>query len=125
MGKFVSADFLIDTGADRTCVSRHTASKVGISPSDYTRQVTINGVTGSGKAGVVKDVDVALRDASSSSPDVRHIEPLDEIFVYGNDNLLGRDILDRFEINFSASNHEITMHRDDLYGKPYEVVPIP
>lgn len=127
--RFHGTEFILDTGANRTCLSQATAGKIGIDDGSwYDDVIDITTAGGQTEAKVFRgDINLAFRETSGTLY-MRHVEPLDEIFIVPalTDDILGRDVLDRFDLEFSYAEDRVVMTRDDFGSRDgYEVVPVP
>lgn len=111
--------FLIDTGAVKTALSFIDVIRLNL--VDMLREaevVEIEGVGGLTKVLTLKRP-ILLRFEDESYDFNRrsiHIEPLEELWVLpeSTTSVLGRDILNRFEITYKVNEGEIMMKRDDF-----------
>jgi predicted aspartyl protease len=125
--------FLIDTGADTTCISGLAAVSAGLTPEDLPddaplEETPISGVGGESTAFHLDDpVLLAFREQSDEvSFDNLHIEVIDgiEIVPTLTESLLGRDVLNRFDLSFSHTSDEITLHRHMFGGGAHMNIPL-
>lgn len=116
-------DFLIDTGADATAITRLTERRLRGLPTHGTRALTGVG-TDDGEAELFTgDTTLALPEPDGND-DVYHAEPLDELAVIEDApvNLLGRDVLDRFVTRFDPGRGTIELTRREDVSPAHETV---
>lgn len=100
----VGLRFMVDTGADRTMISRAAAARAGL-PVDAGRQVRIVGVAGTALASEVPAARVEVAGAAVGPLRlIVHDTPGDH-----HDGLLGRDVLDRFTLTVDGSAGRATL----------------
>ena len=113
--------FMVDTGAQITCISGLDAMKPGIETSYLEAYDDIVGVGGNCKAYKLEDVEVGLIENISSDQISFHIEKLDKICVIDSlkmMSLLGIDLLKRFDLETKRSKAEAYLKRcADAEGK--------
>jgi predicted aspartyl protease len=125
--------FLIDTGADTTCISGLAAVSAGLTPEDLPAEApleekTVGGVAGEATAFHLDDpVLLAFREQSEAVAfDNLHVEVLDgiEIVPTLTESLLGRDVLNRFDLSFSHTSDAITLNRHMFGGGAHMNIPL-
>lgn len=124
----IEIPFLIDTGADTTCISGIDAAKAYLLPEnlddkgvDY-EEITVQGVDETTAFQVNEPVMLAFEDHSEKLDQWSlHVELMDgiEILPKSPMSLLGRDILNRFDISYSTRDGEIEMQRRDFVEGVY------
>lgn len=116
---------IIDTGADSTTLSGIDAVKMGLVPEQLDEmemeysEIDVSGVS-STTGYAIKEPFVLATEEHSTDLDrySLHIELLNELIVVPtlSDSLLGRDILNRFNISYEFGMDEITFERRN-FGK--------
>lgn len=125
--------FLIDTGADITMINSIDAERLGItyqgSVPFFGRQpleeAMMSGVGGKLKTYILKDVMLILKTSLNNHVEY-HTEYLDYICipeggVIEMPNLLGRDILNLFNISYDNTKDFIDLSRVPISGSGYAV----
>lgn len=118
--------FLIDTGADTTCLSGIDAVEAGLTPTNLGDEMfdsrRVDGVTKT-EALVLRETTLLGFEDYSEQRDrwSLHIELLDEIEVLPKcpRSLLGRDVLNRFDIEYSPADGNVEMERDSFAAGGY------
>lgn len=120
-------DFLLDTGADSTCLSGIDAARAGLTPEHYGDELTfeeqaVQGVTET--TATVLEEPVVLGFEEYSERHERwslHLEILDGVTILPGSpkSLLGRDVLDRFETTFDAGSGTVEMERRQFASGSY------
>ncbi|MBN1160680.1 MAG: retroviral-like aspartic protease family protein [Dehalococcoidales bacterium] len=113
--------FMVDTGAQITCISGLDAMKLGIETFYLEASDDIVGVGGSSKAYKLKNVEIGLIENISRDKISFHIEKIDQICVIDSlkmMSLLGTDLLKRFDLVTKRSKDEAYLKRCvDAEGK--------
>lgn len=118
-------DFLIDTGADESVIGGTDAIKLGLTPQDVGDELEFNTTESQGIGGMTETHEVnelVLFAFQEYSDDLEkfslHIEFVDGIDVVPRcpTSLLGRDLLDRFDVEFRQSEGVVEMVRHN-YGE--------
>lgn len=126
--------FLIDTGADTTMINSIDAERLGITyrasvpffgKHPLEEAMVVRGVGGEIKTYIVEDVMLILKTSLDSYVEF-HTEHLDHICipeggVIGIPNLLGRDILNLFDISYNNTKEFIDLSRVPISGSGYAV----
>lgn len=129
-------EFLVDTGADKTMINAVDAEKLGVS---YSRSAegedvamfdgvrlregpTMGGVGGGIKTYTVRNVSLLFVTLDDGRLIELHDEPLDELFVPEGTvreipNLLGRDLLERFNFTYRPGDGFVDLARATLPGR--------
>lgn len=116
--------FLIDTGADSTCLGGLDAVRAGLTPEDMGDDVEfeeypIQGVTNSTGIRLREPIMLGFEEYSENHDRWSlHLEVLDEITVLPESpqSLLGRDFLDRFNTEFDPGTEIVELKRRN-FGK--------
>lgn len=120
--KISNIEFIIDTGADGSAITLADALKLGtdiISVVSPNRHGTTEGVGGPTDKYSIEDIGFVFLDYSPSTNKISfHIEYLEKIDLIPKLplSILGRDLLDRFDIEISKVSEEINLKRND-FGK--------
>lgn len=119
--------FLVDTGADSTCLSGIDAVRSGLTPDGLGDELTfdeqdVQGVTEA--TALILDEPVVLGFEEYSEEQQRwslHLEILDGVTILPESprSLLGRDVLDRFETTFDAGSQTVEMERRNFAEGSY------
>lgn len=126
--------FLIDTGADTTMINSIDAEKLGITyrasvpffgKHPLEEGMVVRGVGGKIKTYIVKDVRLILKTSLNNHVEF-HTEYLDHICIPEGEvmeipNLLGRDILNLFNISYNNTKEFIDLSRVPIPGSGYGV----
>lgn len=121
--------FLVDTGADSTAVSGVTSLGLGIHPFVADPGLSISETTTTGAGGdstsyTVYEPALMAFEEYDEERDVwsLHVEHIGQIGILPNapDNLLGRDIINRFTMDYRPDEGHAEMVRDDFGGGSYE-----
>ncbi len=96
--------FLVDTGADATCISSLDAAKLGIQTAYLEPTVDVIGIGGNCKTFKLSNIEIVLIDDFDETKVKFHIEALDFVYVIETADrrmlsLLGMDILNRFDLS--------------------------
>jgi hypothetical protein len=108
--------FLLDTGADVTCLSFLDARKIGIETRYLEPDESVIGIGGECCAFKLEDVEIGLIDDITEDRIQFHIEKVNYINVLGESSpklpsLLGNDILKKFDITTQRSKGFLTLQR--------------
>lgn len=122
--------FLLDTGADTTSLSGIDAARAGITPANLGdeldfEEIDVQGVTETTAYSLSEPIILGFEEYSDTHDRWSlHIEILDEITILPQSplNLLGRDVLDRFETTFNAGNQSVEMRRRDFASGAYACI---
>ena len=98
-----SARLILDTGADRTLISHRVLAAAGVSLSRTVATGRIVGVTGSDRLPYVMIDSLEVGGIRLGSM------PVGAYDVSGADGLLGRDVLDRFNVAIDAAQGVVTL----------------
>lgn len=128
-----STSFLIDTGADSTVISGIDAvqsgfiSEISSSDSDIADffpddadidEISTEGVGGNATAYRINESIMLgfIERSDGPEPDNLHVEVLGQIHVVPSvsRSLLGRDVLDRFDITLSAVDNQVLLERNSF-----------
>jgi len=126
--------FLIDTGADTTMINSIDAERLGITyrasvpffgKHPLEEAMVVRGVGGKIKTYIVKDVRLILKTSRNKHVEF-HTEYLDHIYIPEGGvieipNLLGRDILNLFNISYNNTEEFIDLTRVPISGSGYAV----
>lgn len=113
-------EFLVDTGADGSAITLADAYKLGLDVINIItpdRRRTSEGVGGSTEVYPIEYIGLVFLDYSSETDKISfHIEHLGEIALIPKlpTSILGRDILDRFDIEISRVSEAINLRRNDF-----------
>lgn len=119
--------FLIDTGSDSTCLAGLDAAQAGLTPEDLGDRIefeeeVVQGVTTAIELVVDHPFMLAFEEHDEDRDRYSlHIELLDGVCILPESpkSILGRDVLDRFDITFSPHAGRIEMARDDFSEGAY------
>lgn len=123
--------FVVDTGADATCVTKLDSMDGAFHPSKLPEGITVLGAETEGVGGVSNDYFInepALLSFEEFNENRErfslHIEYLPGIRVSEGSpmNLLGRDILHRFRMEYDPIKQVIDLQRDNYGGGRYECI---
>lgn len=123
----IELPFLIDTGADKTCLSGLDAVRAGIpdlmdaDELDY-QEIPVEGVDTAKGYRLQEPFMLAFQEYSDTHEIwTLHLEFANELIVLpkSKQSLLGRDILDRFDISYSQTKGEVVMDRNDYSAGMY------
>jgi len=112
--------FLIDTGAAKTALGIVDVIRLnlGVDLLRELRKIEIEGVSGRTNILTLKKPFLLRFEDESTVLNRRsiHFELLDELWILPKStvSVLGRDILNRFEITYKANEDKIIMRRDDF-----------
>lgn len=123
--------FLIDTGASATCITAIEAAQADIIPTQLPDETTVRleestGVGGTSETYVIEeealfafedeDQDEVQDEDSGQDKYSLHIEFEHELRISTGAplNLLGRDIINRFQMEYNFPESEIVLTRDDF-----------
>jgi hypothetical protein len=114
--------FLVDTGADVTCISALDANKLRIEMRYLELAGNVIGI--GGKCGTYRltNIEIGLPDKVTQERINFHIEELDFVYVIADNeglkmpSLLGLDILRRFDIQSDRQGHSAVLKR--ISGAP-------
>lgn len=125
--------FIIDTGADRTSIAQVASLQMGIHPTIAPDELSIQEQTihGAGGETAAYTVNEPLRIAFEEEDPDRdrwslHIEHKNSINIlpHVQANLLGRDIINRFVMDYNPGDGVIELRRDDFSGGRYECLTV-
>ncbi|MCK4731761.1 MAG: retroviral-like aspartic protease family protein [Methanophagales archaeon] len=118
-----SINFLVDTGADITTITLADALKLGIDVHRViapNRRRDVEGVGGTTDVYPIEGtIGLTFLDYSSETDKISfHIEFLERINLVPklSMSILGRDLLDRFDIEISRVSERINLKRNDFGG---------
>ncbi|MBX0305286.1 retropepsin-like aspartic protease [Haloarcula salinisoli] len=121
-----NVDFLVDTGADTTCFTRATAEKLGLSIGSREPTADVSGVgPDTVPLYIIEEPFVLVFDErDEETPNDFHYEYFNEMHVLPSldGDILGRDFLSRFEIDWSDYHDRINMARIDDAEGDYDVI---
>lgn len=119
-----SIEFHIDTGAGKTTIGILDAFNLMLDQSQLTEEHTVTGISGDAKAREIEDVLLVFRNEPSDFKESFHIEFIDKILYLPTSpySLLGRDVLDRFEVSYCKRPEKITLSRNDQGEGSYLVI---
>lgn len=121
--------FLLDTGATATCISMASGFDSGIWPTLLPTDVEIieqvsEGVGGQAKSYYVKEPTLLAFEEENENRGrySLHVEHLPGIRVNTGTprDLLGRDVLHNFDMEYSFRDGEVILRRDDYAGGRYQ-----
>jgi hypothetical protein len=107
-GAFFADDFLIDTGADRTVLSAALLAKLGPATTQPAAETVLQGISGNSPFVLLKSVIVLMCDEGGFA----HLRGEFAAFTEPSStelSILGRDILNHFDIILSRRNNEILL----------------
>ena len=129
----LSAQFIVDSGADITVLSGSDAIQSGFAsaatadggdgmrfpPGSNVETVATQGVGGENTMYIVRNrVEIGFADRDPSGKDhlAVHFEELTALQIAPNTthSLLGRDVIDRFDVTFSHADQQIEFERRDI-----------
>jgi len=125
--------FLVDTGSDTTCLSGLDAVRAGLferssddgpevaADLDY-EEIQVQGVDETTAYEIETSVMLAFEEYDDDLDRWSlHIELLESVQVVPRSprSLLGRDVLDRFEVTFSKRSERVDMQRRNFADGPY------
>jgi hypothetical protein len=129
----LSAQFLVDSGADMTVLSGSDAIQSGFAsaattdgdddmrfpPDSNVETVTAQGVGGESTMYIIRNpVEIGFidRDASGEDHSVLHLEGLAALQIAPDTthSLLGRDVINRFDVTFSYVDQQVEFERRDI-----------
>lgn len=129
LGTSYELPFIVDTGADITSLGKVASAQLGIHPDLAPPEIDIIGDSSHGVGGetdryVIKDQTLLAFEEEHRDRDIwsLHIEhkPAIDVIPGIDANLLGRDIIDRFAMDYNPNEGYIEMERHDFGGGSYE-----
>lgn len=123
----IELPLLIDTGADKTCLSGLDAVRAGIpdlmkADEIAYEEISVEGVDEAEGFRVQEPFILAFEEYSDTHEIwTLHLEFINELIILpkSKQSLLGRDILNRFDISYSPMDGEVVMDRNDYSGGMY------
>lgn len=125
--RVVWREFLIDTGADRTAITKFTNRRLHGLPTDETESLAGIGTSSDDDlAAELFTGETLLALPEPQADDVYHLERLDELAIIEDApvDLLGRDVLNRFVSQFDPERGRVEMDRRSGISPAPETVTI-
>lgn len=112
--ELVFVDFIIDTGSNNTCLSYSTLLKAGISPDALPASAeilieTMNGTITGYTFPWTGDVTFHFKVSSNQNNRIYYRETLDTVIVIKSYDVIGRDLLYRYDLKISAPSNDILL----------------
>lgn len=124
-------NLIVDTGADNTCVTELDSILGTFHPTFVSDDIPIYRTTSTGVGGesvnYILETEVLLSFEEYDEDRERfslHIEHLNQIQISTGSplNLLGRDVINRFNMDYDPIHGDIVMERDNFGGGRYQVI---
>lgn len=118
-------DFIVDTGAQVTCLSGFDAERLHIDTSYLEPATELTGISGTCNAFKLVDVEIGIADEFTARGINFHIETLQNICVIETlkmRSLLGNDILARFDISTDRQGNIAELKRIPSAPENFRVV---
>lgn len=119
--------FVVDTGADITCISALDAIRLGIETRYLEPDTGVLGVGGKCRTFKLRKVEIGLIDEVTKNRIRFHIEELEYACVMAGTgirmpSLLGNDILKRFDISTHRESNYATLKRIPAASEEFRIV---